>query len=211
MDPLSGPKGSPNDAKKVDYSSGTPPGWTTTRILQTISDTGNCSTGALSTGIGISTSPSIVIQPRDNPQTAAQAIFRAGFSDNDIPGQVPTYSAGGPPPVVASSAVNSTKLYIGGGRSIANAGTTAGDRGRPMIPSPYTANVAIVGAGQGATRDQGAGPAFTGLPLKMVTNTGSVSVANGAAIETGFNNRSGGTLVVGASMFGTGAALGVPS
>lgn len=169
FDPLSGPKGSPLDKDS----------------------TGNASTGALSTGIGFSDADII--------NGGAAGIFAAGFNDNDIPGEVPTYAAGGPPPVVASSAINSTRMYIGGGRSDA-----AG------VPNPYTAGVAICGAGNGGSRDGGAGPAFLGFFMKMVTATGTV--ANGAAIEAGFINRTGVSMASGQSAFGSStAALAVAS
>jgi len=169
FDPLSGPKGSPLDKDS----------------------TGNASTGALSTGIGLSDADIINGGPA--------GIFAAGFQDNDIPGEVPTFAAGGPPPVVASSAINSTRMYIGGGRSDVNG-----------VPNPYTAGVALCGAGNGGSRDGGAGPAFLGFFMKMVTATGTV--ANGAAIEAGFINRTGVSMASGQSAFGSStAALAVAS
>jgi hypothetical protein len=196
FDPLSGPKGSPFD------------GDTQTDIITgTVTPRGGCSTGALSTGIGI-TSEVLIRTPNLGPQsipgvTAPNQIWRGGFEDNLTPGEVPTYSAGGPPPVVASSAINSAKMYIGGGRSDANVNGAA-------APNPYTDGVAICGAGNGGARDGGAGPAYTGFPLKMVTATGTV--ANGAAIETGFNNRTGASMVTGQSTFGSATAvLNAPS
>lgn len=183
FDPLSGPKGSPLDKDPA----------------------GKASTGAMSTGIGIS-AEDIIFTPNLGPQgvpgtTAPNQIWRAGFEDNLTPGEVPTYAAGGPPPVVASSAINSTKLYIGGGRSEAN---NAANGDGYVAPNPYTDGIAICGAGNGGSRDGGAGPAFTGFPLKMVTATGTV--ANGAAIETGFVNRTGVSLATGQSTFGSATA-----
>lgn len=156
FDPLSGPKGSPLDRDQA----------------------GNCSTGALSTGIGFDCEPGI------GPATAASAprtIALGGFTDDATPGLTR-------PDNVAS--LNSTLLYIGGGRSLANGNS-----------NPYTAGFALCGGGNGASRDGGAGPAFTGFPKKMVTATGVV--ANGAAIEAGFINRSGVTLQIGDSSFGS--------
>lgn len=178
FDPLSGPKGSPLDSD---------PGQT------------HCSTGALSTGIGIS-AEDIISTPNLGPQgvpgtTAPNQIWRAGFNDNNIPGEVDTYSAGGPPPVVASSAINSTRMYIGGGRSAAN---NANPGTGYVAPNPYTQGIAICGAGNGGSRDSGTG---TGFPLKMVTATGTV--ANGADVEAGFTNRSGVSLTTGQSTFGS--------
>jgi hypothetical protein len=167
FDPLSGPKGSPLDKGSA----------------------GTASTGALSTGIGFGANDVFGALP-----SSQAAIFAAGFNDNDIPGEVPTYSASPPPGVVASSAINSTRMYIGGGRS-----SSSGS------PNPYTAGIALCGAGNSASRDGGAGPAFTGFPMKTVTATGSV--ANGAAIETNWTNRSGKTLTTGQSAFGSGVTV----
>src|SRR5262252_10904893 len=97
FDPLSGPKGSPLDVRKITWSGYTPT-YTNDAANQTPS------TGALSTGIGIGAN--MVIGP-----TAPASIFAAGFNDNDIPGEVPTYAAPPPPGVVSSSAVNSTRMY----------------------------------------------------------------------------------------------------
>jgi hypothetical protein len=81
-------------------------------------------------------------------------------------------------------------LYIGGGKSDA-----AG------VPVPYdVADLGLCMAGQGGGRDGGTTP-FTGFPVKSVTATGAV--ANGAAVETGFANRSGVSLVSGQSVFGS--------
>jgi hypothetical protein len=185
FDPLSGPKGSPLDRD----------------------NSGNASTGALCTGIGFGDSDVINITPSDSPATAPQAIFRAGFNDNNIVGEKnATYSAGGPPPVVATSTINSTIMYIGGGKM-----TMSGAVGNQVgAPTPYTAGIAICGAGNGGSRDGGAGPAFTGFPQKMVTAT--AGVANGAAVEAGWNNRSGVALVATQSVYGSSTTqLAAPS
>jgi hypothetical protein len=180
FDPLSGPKGAPLDK---DNSA----------------TTGHCSTGALCTGIGFGCGGSpINIQTSDNPQTAPGAIYRAGFNDNYEPGKAPTYSAAPPNGVVASSAITSTRMYIGGGRMAAN-GTSPDKYSVPWIVSPYTAGIALCGAGNGASRDGGAN---TGFPTKIVTAAGAV--ATGAVIETGFNNRSGIALVANQSVLGSG-------
>jgi hypothetical protein len=135
---------------------------------------GNASTGGLSTGIGFGSPP--VIGP-----TAPASISLAGFNDDYVPGV--TKPDG-------TSIANSTLVAIGGGKSDASG-----------APVPYTAGFALVAAGQSVARDGGAGPAFTGFPLKMVTATGAV--ATGAAVETGFTNRSGVALVSGQSVFGS--------
>lgn len=125
FDALSGPKGSPFDMD------GTPPN--------------NCSTGALSTGIGFGSPP--IIGP-----TAPASIVAAGFNDDYTPGVTK-------PDGTASA--NSTLMYIGGGRSAASG-----------APNPYTAGFGICGGGNGGSRDSGAN---TGFGLKMVTAAGAVA------------------------------------
>lgn len=169
LDPLSGPKGSPFDARKIASWSGGSPVYA--------GDTANTTTGALSTGIGFGGNH--VIGP-----TAPASIRAAGFTDDYIPG------GSSPTPVNATDA---RYTYIGGGRS-----TAAG------VSNPYTAGYQICGAGNGGSRDGGAGPAFTGFSAKMVT--ASATVANGAAIEAGFINRSGVSLASGQSAFGSATA-----
>ena len=146
---------------------------------------GNASTGCLSTGIGFGSPPVIGL-------TAPASIQAAGFTDDYTPGITK-------PDGTASA--NSTIMYIGGGRS-----TNAAD-----APSnPYTAGWGIGGAGQGGSRDAGAGPAYTGFVTKMVTATGAV--ATGAAVETGYSNRSGIALTTGQSVFGSfGTASAAPA
>ena len=138
------------------------------------------STGALMTGIGFGSPP--IFGP-----TAPQSIKDAGFNDDYTPGV--TLPDGN-----ASS--NSKLMAIGGGRM----GATVNADGT-RTPNPYTAGFGIGGAGHGGSRDAGAGPAFTGFKLKTVTAT--AGVANGAAVETGFTNRSGVALVTGQSVFGS--------
>jgi hypothetical protein len=135
---------------------------------------GLASTGALATGIGFGSPPVIGL-------TAPASIVAAGFNDDYVPGV--TKPDG-------TAAANSTIMYIGGGKSDATG-----------APVPYTAGWGIGMAGNSGSRDAGAGPAFTGFSTKMVTATGAV--ANGAAVETGFTNRSGQALVTGQSVFGS--------
>jgi len=146
-------------------------------------NTGNCTTGALSNCIGFGTN--LVIGPNllfGNPPTGVNG----GFTDDT--------GAGG-------SGANSTYMYMGGGRSVTASGVnTAGVAGT----SPYTAGFLPVNAGNGGSRDGGAGPAFTGFVGKIVTAT--AGVANGAAVEAGFTNRSGVALVSGQSTFGSSTA-----
>jgi len=127
-------------------------------------------TGALCTGIGFGSPP---ILGDIGPQ----------FTDDYIPGQ--TLPSG-------AEAADSSLMYIGGGRSLAD-GT----------PNPYAVSqVAICMAGNGGSRDGGTTP-FTGFAIKTVTATGTV--ANGAAVETGWSNRSGVSLAAVQSVFGSSA------
>jgi hypothetical protein len=145
----------------------------------------NASTGALSTGIGFGSPPVIgQIPGLTNPQSIGQA----GFIDDGV--------IGGTKPD-GSAATDSTYVAIGGGRTVIQGGVAGG----APVTTPYTAGFEILGAGQGGERDAGAGPAFTGHANKMVTATGAV--ANGAAVEAGFENRSGVALVANQSVFGS--------
>lgn len=145
---------------------------------------GNASTGGLNTGIGFG-SP-LVIDPQSNPlfSNTVWGMRQAGFSDDYIPGV--TTPAG-------TAAANATLFYIGGGRSNAQG-----------VPTPYTAGFGIGMAGQGGSRDGGAGPTFTGFAMKTVT--AAAGVANGAVVETGFVNRSGVALLNNQSVFGSASA-----
>jgi hypothetical protein len=146
---------------------------------------GEASTGALSTGIGFGSPPVIGL-------TAPVSIVLAGYNDDYTPGV--TMPDG-------TASANSKLMYIGGGRSNNDAAGTA---------NPYTAGFGIGGAGQGGSRDAGAGPAFTGFVMKMVT--AAAGVATGGVVETGYSNRSGVALVTGQSVFGSfGTASAAPS
>ena len=135
---------------------------------------GKQSTGLLSTGIGFGSPP--VIRPLD--------LKGSGFADDYIPGVTK-------PDGTASA--NSTLMYIGGGKS------------NPQgVPVPYTAGFGIGAAGNGASRDAGAGPAFTGFTMKLVTAT--AGVANGAVVEAGWTNRAGFGIGIGDSVFGSAVA-----
>lgn len=192
---LSGPKGSPLDVRKITgYTNGNP---------TYANDAANQkpSTGGLSTGLGFGAgSPLRVGDPAVAGQigpTAPQSIQKAGFTDDYVPGITK-------PDGTASA--NSTIMHIGGGRMIQNTGTTAADPGRPFIPSPYTAGWGIGNAGNGGSRDAGAGPAFTGFTMKMVTNPGTAVIANGGTVEAGFVNRIGANLLGSGSTFGSAVA-----
>jgi hypothetical protein len=145
---------------------------------------GPISTGALSTGIGFGSPPVI------GPLPLLNNIRYAGFTDDYTPGVTR-------PDGTASA--NSTLMYIGGGKSNA-----AG------VAVPYTAGFGIGNAGNGASRDAGAGPAFTGFTLKLVT--AAAAVAAGAVVEAGWTNRAGFGIGTGDSVFGSAvAASAVPA
>jgi hypothetical protein len=138
---------------------------------------GGCSTGALQTGIGF------------NAASPIMATIPPNFTDDYVPGQSDSAS---------TDTMDSTRMYIGGGRCNANSGGSA-------AVNPYATGITpICGAGNGGARDGGAGPAFTGFAMKTVTAAGAV--ANGAVIETGFVNRSGVALAAGQSVFGSATA-----
>lgn len=183
MSPFSGPKGSPFDRDQA----------------------GNHSTGALNTGIGfgLQTGPVINVAAGTSPATAAQAIKNAGFTDDYQPGlSMPASTA-----AVAVLATTAILTAIGGGKSVITPGPGNTGLGVSTV-SPYAAqpllafgtNVPPYSAA-GSSRDAGAGPAFTGFGIKAVTATGAV--ADGAAIETGFVNRTGRAMVATESAFGS--------
>jgi hypothetical protein len=169
MNPFSGPKGSPFDAKQIDPTS---------KLL--VAAPNNFSTGALNTGIGFGSPP--IIGP-----TAPASIKAAGFNDDYTPGV--TLPDG-------TAATDARLTCIGGGKSTATVNGIA-----PTVP--YNAQP-LLGFGNGGSRDAGAGPAFTGFGLKTVTAT--ATIANGAAVEAGFLNRSGVSITNGQSVFGSSTA-----
>ena len=150
--------------------------------------TGIASTGALCTGIGYGSEVLIGL-------TAPASIKAAGFTDD--------YKPGISTPLPADAA-DSRYMYIGGGRSKTSGAPLYNNPAGVAGTNPYTAGFGIGAAGAGGSRDAGAGPAFTGFGLKMVTAAGAV--ATGAAIEAGFVNRVGAALVTGQSSFGSATA-----
>jgi hypothetical protein len=163
--PFSAPTNSPFDARTITA-------WpvSATNLPTYANDPANTSTGALSTGIGfgIGTGTGINITTADG--TAPVAIKNRGFNDDYTPGV--TLPSG----VAATTAILTA---IGGGKCTATVDGIA-----PVVP--YVAQP-LLGFGNGGSRDAGAGPAFTGFGMKMVTAT--APVASGVAIETGFLNR----------------------
>jgi hypothetical protein len=172
MSPFNGPKNSPMDARTIT-------GWANGRPTYA-NDPTNYSTGGLSTGIGYGLNGPII-----NP-VAPASIKAAGFDDDDTVGvTLPTGVA----------ATTSILVAIGGGKSTANVAGVA-----PTVP--YTAGFGLQAFGAGASRDAGAGPAFTGFGLKMVTGAAALA----AAIEAGFTNRTDRAMVAGESAFGSATA-----
>lgn len=177
MSPFSGPKGSPFDKDQA----------------------GNNSTGALCTGIGINATRRINISTGTSPFTAPGAIKAAGFTDDYTPGvSMPCFPGTGFNGAPAS-ATTAILTAIGGGKSVITPGPGNTGLGVSTV-SPYAVQP-LLGFGNGGSRDAGAGPAFTGFPVKMVTAAAGVAV--GAVIETGFVNRGEAAMVTGDSEFGS--------
>jgi len=176
FDPLSGPKGSPLDRDPV----------------------GKQSTGALSTGIGIGMNSLFFTNPGGVAEAPQITVQKAGFNYNQEPGTKPTYAAPPPAGVVQTNFTDGRYMYIGGGRSSANVATP--DKfSVPFVANPYVTGIALLAAGNGGSRDAGAGPAFTGFGMRLLAATGAV--ANGNAVAAGYTNRSGAGLVNGQSVF----------
>ena len=181
MSPFSGPKGSPLDAVAINPTT-----------FARAKDPNNFSTGALNTGIGfgLNTGPVINVATGVSPATAPQAIKDRGFTDDYTPGITM--------PNGSTAATTAILTAIGGGKNVF-VGSGATGLG-VSTPSPYVAQP-LLAWGAGSSRDAGAGPAFTGFGVKMVTATGAV--ADGAAIETGFVNRTGLAMIATQSAFGS--------
>jgi hypothetical protein len=177
FDPLSGPKGSP-------FDKGSP---------------GTVSTGALSTGIGFGMNSIFSIgNPAANLLPVQNIVANAGFNYNQEPGTKPTYAAPPPPNAVTTNFTDGRYMYIGGGRTTANA-VTPDKYSVPFVANPYVTGIALLAAGNGGSRDAGAGPAFTGFGMRLLAASGNV--ANGAVVATGYANRSGVGIVANQSVF----------
>ncbi|MFI5223829.1 MAG: hypothetical protein ACHQX3_06230 [Nitrospirales bacterium] len=174
MDPFSGPKGSPKDKDSSN----------------------NASTGGLSTGIGYGL---------DNKLGGINAFYVTGNAPGNGPnsGYTDDYTPGVTLPN-GTAATDSRLVAIGGGKSVVTAGAGTDWARGTSAPVPYTAGFGLMAWGNGASRDGGAGPAFTGFGLKAVTAAADVAVAG--VIETGFVNRSGVILKQGLSQFGSASA-----
>lgn len=192
LSPFSGPKGSPFDAKMYPANVYQP------KPSDLVANTADHSTGALCTGIGFETSDSgQLVAGFQGKYDKAVASSVNCFTDDYIPGQ--TLPGG----TLATGAILTA---IGGGRSTANGSGVTGLT--PGVANPY-ASQPILDMGYGGSRDAGAGPAFTGFSMKSVT--ASADIAQGAAIETGFINRtapaaSGIVLKTGNNAFGSSTA-----
>lgn len=143
---------------------------------------GNASTGALSTGIGFGMSHIIGL-------TAPQSIKDAGFNDDYTPGvTLPNGTA----------ATLATLTCIGGGKSAAASNGIA-------AATPYNVQP-LLAFGEGQERDAGAGPAFTGYAMKMVTAAAGVAldalIEGAVAPAAGWDNRASAALLTGQSVFG---------
>ena len=90
--------------------------------------------------------------------------------------------------------------FIGGGRNVI---TNVGLPTEKSTPTPWVGTF-LLGFGNGGNRDAGAGPAFTGFQVKIVT--AAADITNGGVVETGWVNRNGATLLTGLSAFGSAVA-----
>lgn len=196
MSPFSGPTGSPFDAKIIsgwNYSGASlgMPIYAATPTANNADGTPSAamSTGGLSTGIGFG-GEHVVSSPFGSisgGNVVNGSFGPPSFTDDSQPGVSLPSNA---------SATLATLIAIGGGKS-----TAAVNGEAPTVP--YNVQP-LLGFGNGASRDAGAGPAFTGFGEKMVTAT--ATVANGAAVEAGWVNRSGQSITTGQSVFGSSTA-----
>lgn len=182
--PFSGPLGSPKDYDVALAGTIWPPTYAQlTTKPSTVS--GNASTGAMSNGLGLTQAGRL---------PGFTTLYNANANPASVNYPVDDTTPGVTMPDGTTAATLAILLAIGGGKSTAN--TVAS----PSVSSPYAVQP-ILGAGNGGSRDAGAGPAFTGFGMKVVTAT--AGVANGAAIETGFVNRTGVAMVTGQSQYGS--------
>lgn len=179
LSPFSGPTGSPFDAKV--YADPDPADTSATPEV----DPTNLSTGAMSTGIGFGSDVG-------KAEKVGMAVITPNFNDDYQPGiSLPD----------GTSATTAILLAIGGGRSEPNDDDGEIENDGAAIPDPYDVQP-ILSMGRGQARDSAtyvASP-VTGFGLKTVTATGTV--ADGAAIEAGWLNRTGASILTGMSEFG---------
>jgi len=155
----------------------------------------NASTGGLSTGIGFGL---------DNSRPGITKLYAAVAGiEQHLQNYTDDYTPGVTLPN-GVAATDSRLVAIGGGKNVMTAGSGTDWSRATSAPVPYTAGFGLMAWGNGASRDGGAGPAFTGFGLKAVTAAADVAAA--AVIETGFVNRSGVVLKQGLSQFGSASA-----
>lgn len=175
LSPFSGPTGSPFDAKMY------PPGTYTPGPAARVANTADHSTGAMNTGIGHALNDS-------NDQSGLLGIGNPLFDPTkpaSVNNFIDSYQPGLSTPAVGAAA-DARYLAIGGGKSVITPGPGTDYSIGVSNPVPYAAQP-ILSSGNGGSRDAGAGPAFTGFGMKLVT--AAADVAQGAVIETGFVNR----------------------
>jgi hypothetical protein len=148
MDPFSGPKGSPLDAKVYPSNIYQPV------PADRVADPNNVSTGALATGIGFGLSVGV----------SGQIDGAAGISPQNVrvPGveRTANFGQGYQPGLTDTAGVAATDarfVAIGGGRSTITAGTGTDWSKGISNPNPFTP-VPIMAFGMGGSRDGGAGP-----------------------------------------------------
>jgi len=205
---FSGPTASPYDARKPADPSVTPP---VVAVFPPayVNDPTNYSTGGAVTGIGHSCMLNISPVAGGLPSPADVGIRNSGFSNDATPGATlpngvaldnyPTAQT--PPYLPGKNGVNlggAILTAIGGGFSKVVEITTGFFE---VQTKPYNVQP-IANMGNGGSRDAGSTP-FKGFPAKMVTAV--ADIANGVAIESGFINRSGGTILTGYSSEGSSA------
>lgn len=192
MSPFSGPTNSPLDAKVYPTTT-----WPAT-FASKVNDPLNASTGALSTGIGYGLDvkvPGILTNQLGQPVTFPG--IQSGYDDDETPGVTKADN---------TAATDARLLAIGGGKSVITAGAGSDWSKGVSSPVPYVAQP-LLGFGGGGSRDAGAGPAFTGFGMKMVTAAADVAAAG--VVETGFVNRSGVVIKSGNSQFGSSTTASV--
>ena len=96
-------------------------------------------------------------------------------------------------------------MYIGGGRIDRQRASRPTSTACRLCANPYVTGIALLAAGNGGSRDAGAGPAFTGFGDAAAGGDGRGGERR-RGVEAGFANRSGVALVDGQSVFSSEAA-----
>lgn len=201
MDPLSGPSGSPLNGNNSIGGNMTYPS-ATGGLSNCIGFGARNAQNSGSLTKGLPSIPPGALSP--NTSTAAANAAGCDYIDDLLIGVRPAWAPAGATGDPAKPVrADSEMVYIGGGRSNIAGGLPGG----LSVNAPYTQGTNVAGFGNGGSRDAGAGPAFTSFAAKIVTAT--ATVANGAVVETGFANRSGGSITNGQSTFGSATAATV--